>query len=420
MLFQYAWKGFWRRRSSALFALVGIAASTGLLVTVLSISQGVRSAVQDSLDATGADIVIQRVVKPCPFALVKLPKDLGEIQGSLVTELRKLPEVEEASGVLTLWAFYGGHPTVVAGIDPHLKQLGPARLKHPDEEPEEEDRRTCCAITEGRYLSGGDDYHTIIAEDYAQAKGYRVGQRIPLGPRWEFEVVGIVSLAQSARISEAEAFIPLKIAQEMYGAGDVVDAVFVAFEDPVNPQTERVQAIARDRIGAEATFTSAADVGEGTALLAQVTRNTLLLISAVVLVFVFLLILHSFLAGVARRIPEIGILKAIGWSNRDVGWLFVAEAIYVALIGGIAGSLLGLVAAWGYSHLVTLELPSALSSYPPCSTTQPLLSTRLIFVPSLWLFLVGTLVALAIGVSAGFAAARRAALLPPAEALRRI
>lgn len=388
-------------------------------MTVLSISQGVRSAVQDSLDATGADIVIQRIVTPCPFAEVKLPKDLGEIDGSIVAELRKLPEVDEASGVLTLWAFYDGHPTVVAGIDPHLKQLGPARLKHPDEEGEG-DRRTCCAITDGRYLSGGDDRHVIIAEDFAEAKGHKVGDMIPLGPRLKFEVVGIVSLAQSARISEAEAFIPLKTAQEMYGAGDVVDAVFVAFKDPVNPQTARVEAIGRDRIGSEATFTSAADVGEGTSLLAQVTRNTLLVISAVVLGFVFLLILHSFLAGVARRVPEIGILKAIGWSNGDVGWLFVAEAIYVALIGGIAGSVLGLVAAWGYSRLVTLELPSALSSYPPCSTTQPLLSTRLIFEPSVTLFLVGTLAALAIGISAGFAAARRAALLPPAEALRRI
>lgn len=392
-------------------------------MTVLSISEGVRSAVQDSLDATGADIVIQRVVEPCPFALVKLPKDLGEIEGSLVTELRKLPEVDEASGVLTLWAFYDGHPTVVAGIDPHLKQLGPARLKHPDEDEqaqEEEDRRTCCAITDGRYLSGGDDYHTIIAEDYAKAKGYKVGQMIPLGPELKFEVVGIVSLAQSARISEAEAFIPIKIAQQMYGAGDVVDAVFVAFKDPAHPQSERAEAIARERIGPEATFTSAADVGEGTSLLAQVTRNTLLVISVLVLFFVFLLILHSFLAGVARRIPEIGILKAIGWSNKDVGRLFVAEAVYVALIGGIAGSVLGLVVAWGYSRVATLELPSALSSYPPCSTTQPLLSTRLIFEPSLMLFLAGTLVALVLGVSAGFAAARRAALLPPAEALRRI
>ncbi len=417
MLFQYAWKAFWRRRSSALFALVGIAASTGLLVTVVSISQGVRSAVNDSLKATGADIVIQRIVEPCPFALVKLPKDLGEIDGELVDKLRALPEVDEASGVLILWAFYEGHPTVVAGIDPLLKQLGPARLKHPDEE---EDRRTCCAISDGRYLSGGDDYHTIITEEFATAKGYGVGEMIPLGPSRRFEVVGIVSLAESARIAEAEAFIPLKTAQEMYAGGNVVDAIFVAFKDERKPNTVRAEAIARESIGPEMRVTSANDVDEGTALLAQVTRNTLLVIAGVVLLFVFLLILHSFLAGVARRIPEIGILKAIGWSNRDVGRLFVAEAVYVALMGGIAGSLLGLLVAWGYGMVAVIELPSSLSSYPPCATTQPLLSTRLGFDPSPWLFIGGTLIALVLGGLAGFAAARKAAMLPPAEALRRI
>jgi putative ABC transport system permease protein len=398
-----------------MLVLVGIGASTGLLVTVLSISQGVRAAVQNSIDATGADIVIQKRVKPCPFAEVKLPKDLGEIDMSVVETLRELPEVDEASGVLMLWAFHDGHPTVIAGVDPHLKQLGPVRLKHPDED---EDRQTCCAIAEGRYLSGGDDYHTIITEEFAQAKGYSVGQMIPLGPNSLFEVVGIVSLAQSARIAEAEAFVPLKIAQSMYAGGNVVDAIFVALED--GGQDERVQAVARDEIGPEVSITTSANVDAGPAMLAEVTRNTLYVISAVVLVFVFLLILHSFLGNVARRVPEIGILKAIGWSNTEVGRMFVAEALYVGLIGGIVGSALGLVVAWAYSKVATLELPSALASYPPCATTQPMLSTQVIFTPSPTLFLAGAIVALVIGVTAGFAAARKAALLPPAEALRRL
>jgi len=418
LLFRYAWKAFWRRRSTALLSLGGIAAATALLVAILSISHGVRSAVQDSLDATGADLVIQKRVKPCPFALVKLPKDLAEIDAGILAKLQALPEVEEVSGVLMLWAFYNGHPTVLAGIDPHKRRLGPVRLKKPDEE---EDRRTCCAVTEGRYLSGGDDYHVLITEDYAHAKGYKVGDMIPLGPKAVFEVVGLISLAQSARIAEAEAFIPLHIAQRMYsdyGNDEVLDTIFVALES--RQQTARVEAVARQEIGPGVSITSSENVDAGTALLAQVTRRTLYVISALVLVFVFLLILHSFLVGVARRVPEIGILKAIGWDNAQVARMFVAEALYVGIIGGLIGSVLGMVVAWGYSYVATLELPSALASYPPCATTQPLLSTQIIFYPSPLIFAVGALTALILGSAAGFIAARRAAALAPAEALRRI
>jgi len=418
LLLRYAWKAFWRRRSTALLSLGGIAAATALLVAILSISHGVRSAVQASLDSTGADLVIQKRVKPCPFALVKLPKDLGEIDAGILKQLQALPEVEEVSGVLMVWAFYEGHPTVVAGIDPHKRQLGPVRLQAPDQE---EDRRTCCAVTEGRYLSGGDDYHALITEDYARAKGYRLGDMIPLGPQAVFEVVGLISLAQSARIAEAEAFIPLVIAQRMYsdyGSEGVLDTVFVALKSP--RQTARVEAVARREIGAGVSITSSQNVDAGTALLAQVTRRTLYVISALVLVFVFVLILHSFLAGVARRVPEIGILKAIGWDNAQVARMFVAEALYIGVIGGLIGSLLGMVLAWGYSYVATLELPSALASYPPCATTQPLLSTRIVFYPSPLIFLIGALTALLLGSAAGFVAARRAAALAPAEALRRL
>ncbi len=414
MLLKYAWKAFWRRRSTAILSLGSIAAATALLVAVLSISHGVREAVQDSLDATGADLVIQKRVKPCPFALVKLPKDLGEIDAAVIKKLRQLPEVEAVSGVLMLWAFYDGHPTVLAGIDPHLKQLGPVRLQAPETD---EDRRTCCAVTQGRYLSGGDDYHTIITEEYAQAHGYKLADMIPLGPDAVFEVVGIVSLAQSARIAEAEAFVTLDMAQQMYAAGDIVDTIFVALAEPL---PARVEAVAQAEIGEGTSITSSQNVDAGTALLASVTRRTLYIISALVLVFVFALIVHSFLAGVARRVPEIGVLKAIGWDNVQVALMFVAEAIYVGIIGGVAGSLLGLLLAWLYSYTAMLELPSALSSYPPCAITQPLLSTQIIFYPSPLVFAIGSFTALVLGAIAGFIAARRAASLAPAEALRRI
>jgi len=244
---------------------------------------------------------------------------------------------------------------------------------------------------------------------------------IPLGPKAVFEVVGLISLAQSARIAEAEAFIPLHIAQRMYsdyGSEGVLDTIFVALES--RQQTARVEAVARQEIGPGVSITSSENVDAGTALLAQVTRRTLYVISALVLVFVFLLILHSFLVGVARRVPEIGILKAIGWDNAQVARMFVAEALYVGIIGGLIGSVLGMVVAWGYSYVATLELPSALASYPPCATTQPLLSTQIIFYPSPLIFAVGALTALILGSAAGFIAARRAAALAPAEALRRI
>ena len=48
--------------------------------------------------------------------------------------------------------------------------------------------------------------------------------------------------------------------------------------------------------------------------------------------------MNIMLATVSSRIREIGIRKAIGATNREIRFQFLAEAILISLTGGIAGS----------------------------------------------------------------------------------
>ncbi|MDI9583483.1 MAG: ABC transporter permease [Acidobacteriota bacterium] len=452
MLLQYAWKGFWRRRTRSMLAIIGIVLSVGLLVAVVTITRSVEQAVASSLDAAGADMVIQKRVKACPFSIIKLPKDLATIPSDVVTKLADDEAVEEATGVLELWAFHidesavpsaggsdlgfpkpgggamqedsqglpmiGGkalQPTVVAGIDPSKKTIGPVRIATREEVGEDE---TCCAVTKGRYLVPNDDYHAMITEDYAKAKGLTVGDYIPLGLEHKFEVVALLDVSASARIAGAEAFIPLATAQELLGQGDVVDTIFVSLAHAGG--TERVGALASRLIGENVSITTESDVDAGTAALASVTRHSLLAISGFVLFFALLILVRNAMDNVAQRVDEVGLMKAIGWRNADVARLFVVEAVYAALIGGVIGSVLGSVAGWAYGRMAELELPASLTSFPPCSTTPAPLALRLSTDPQPSVFLLGLGMALLIGAIAGLAASSRAAKLDPVDALRRL
>ncbi|MEI6502256.1 MAG: hypothetical protein WCP21_14665 [Armatimonadota bacterium] len=53
MLFQYAWRGFVRRRTRTSLAVTGIALSIALLVAVVSISSSVERAISDSMGRPG-------------------------------------------------------------------------------------------------------------------------------------------------------------------------------------------------------------------------------------------------------------------------------------------------------------------------------------------------------------------------------
>lgn len=426
MLFKYAWRGFVRRRTRTSLAISGIALSIALLVAIISISSSVEKAISASLGAAGADMVIQRRVKPCPFSAVKLPKDLAEIDAGVVDKIRAIDKVEAVSGVLLLWAFYNGHPTVVAGIDPTMKTIGPVRISQKTEEEKKAEKsgkkakeeKTCCAISAGRYLVRDDDKTVMLTEEYAKAVGKGVGDKINIGPKDLFTIIGLVKLTGSARIAEAEAFIPLTTAQAMYGKGPIVDTIFVALKS--TGSIPLVTKIVEQWIGTDTSITTSQNVDAATSAVANVTRRSMLGVSALVLFFALLLILRNALAAVAERLNEVGLMRAIGWRRSDVARLFFIEEIIGGGIGGVIGCLAGWALAFGYSQVAHLQLPSALSSFPPCSTTQPPLALPLATTPSLTVFAAGLITALLIGSIAGLAASHRAARLDPADALRRL
>ena len=106
-------------------------------------------------------------------------------------------------------------------------------------------------------------------------------------------------------------------------------------------------------------------------------------------------IMNVMLLSVTERTREIGIRRAVGARAKDVRSQFVIEAVALSLAGGIAGVIVGLLAA------------RALSQYLRWSTT---------ISPSAVLLSVG--VAAAVGIFFGWYPAKQAARLDPIQSLR--
>ena len=108
-------------------------------------------------------------------------------------------------------------------------------------------------------------------------------------------------------------------------------------------------------------------------------------------------IMNIMLVSVTERTREIGILKALGATRRDILVQFLAEAGLLALLGGLIGIVLGWLAGLGVAALIP--------NFPPASVPM------------------GVIVAAAgfsalVGVVFGIMPASKAAGLDPIEALR--
>jgi len=99
---------------------------------------------------------------------------------------------------------------------------------------------------------------------------------------------------------------------------------------------------------------------------------------------------------VNERIKEIGLLRALGASRRQVTLLFLLEAAVLSGLGGIAGMIAGLGIAW-LLHFFIPALPVSVS----------------------WNYVIlAEVIAIITGMIAGLVPARRAAALAPVDALR--
>lgn len=113
-------------------------------------------------------------------------------------------------------------------------------------------------------------------------------------------------------------------------------------------------------------------------------------------------ITNTMYTAVRERTREIGIMKAVGAPNSAILTIFLFEAGIIGLVGGAVGTFLGLSAAW------SVEL---------YGQVNPMFYFKASFSPAIIIF--GLSFSFFIGCAAGILPARRAAKLRPIEALRK-
>ena len=193
-------------------------------------------------------------------------------------------------------------------------------------------------------------------------------------------------------------FIPVVRALEMFNRESLME-IHVTYE-PTAPLAEVEQGIKRiliARHGAEDfTVTPQQKMLEVFGTVLDAITFAVAAIGGISLVVGGVGILTILTIAVAERTSEIGLLRAVGATQRRILLLFLGEAALLAAIGGTAGLLLG----WVVALLLAFALP-ALPVHTPWSYA-----------------LLAEGVAVAVGLVAGVLPARRAAHLDPLEALR--
>lgn len=208
----------------------------------------------------------------------------------------------------------------------------------------------------------------VIGTSLAERFGWEVGDRIPLfsmfdregGDRvWEFEIEGIFSADTGADsgsmlfhyeyFDEAKQWdkgtvgwlmIEVEDPDQAAEVAENVDALFV--NSPAETKTSTEKAFM------ESFMSQFGDIGTITSLILGAVFFTMLLVAA-----------NTMSQAVRERIPEMAILKTLGFSNQSVLLMILAESVLMALLGG----LLGLVLVWFLINGAAAEVAAFLPGF---------------------------------------------------------
>lgn len=243
-----------------------------------------------------------------------------------------------------------------------------------------------------------------------------------ISSRITLHVVGIVdaeTVASGANaFGRSGAYVPLAVAEELgvvqgNDMGEVVrESALGANGQHYSNLTVRVEKPA----DVPAVEDSVRQMGYAPFSLLDLTRNLrrlfaildmlLGIFGSLALAVASLGIINTLVMAILERRREIGVLKALGASDKDVRQLFFAEAGVMGLLGGAGGVVLG----WGIGRLIQLGTNYYLRQ-------QQIPAENIWSVP-VWLVAAAIAFSLLVSLGAGLYPASRAARLDPVEALR--
>jgi putative ABC transport system permease protein len=251
----------------------------------------------------------------------------------------------------------------------------------------------------------------IVTKEFAEKNGLPVNGTLTLGTALgdrRFTVRGIMkSSGLSSAFGGNLAIMDIYAAQRMFGRGRTFDRIDLAARPGFT--LAETQADLRQRLGPG--FQVDPPSGRGQQFESMVAAYSMMVnISSLFALFIGMFIIYnSFAIAVTQRRAEIGILRALGATRRQIRGLFLGESAVNGLIGSIGGLMLGLLIA----RAIAASIGSLISDFYGVAQRADEVSTSPLVLSG------ALLIGIATSIVAALIPAQQAAQVDPVQALQK-
>jgi putative ABC transport system permease protein len=302
-----------RTATTASALMVGVAMVVG--ITVLATSA--KASVSDQIDEV---FYGELVIESGSFGL-------GGLSPQLAEELNQLPEVDAASGVRVAF-------TEVDGSEQELLAI----------QGDTVEQMFDVGVSEGAIADLGPTQIGVLRE-VAEEDGLEMGDTVDV----RFAETGVQPLTVAAIYDEAQPAGPYLIGMEAYDANvsDAFDAeVYVDLGDGVSLEQGRqaVEQVTAGYPNAEVQDTEQFKAAQSAEI--DSVLNMIYVLLALAVFIALMGIANTLALSIFERTREMGLLRAVGMSRRQLRTSIRWESVLVALLGTTTGLAVGLFFGW--------------------------------------------------------------------------
>ncbi|MFA4983170.1 MAG: ABC transporter permease [Candidatus Micrarchaeia archaeon] len=397
----YALHNLRYKKMRSWLTILGIVIGIAAVVSLITLGESLNKSVQEQFSQFGYDTIYVMPIAESSLSssFGALPPSAGKLYENDVQRLKRIPEIETIGRLIEERAsvsFKGKDITaVVDAVEPGIYE-----------------KMTAVEIAEGRFIEDNDRHVVVIGpkiaeESFGSNKKVEVNSYLTINNE-RFRVIGILSNKGGGLASQGidiAIFVPFEDGKEIFKSSLAKNEIgWIGIKVREGANIDEVEEKIRFEMDSAHKITDPdkRDYGVLSSKTMQETVGSILslitmflgAVASISLIVGGLSIANNMLTNVIQRTHEIGVLKAVGADDEVVMKIFLYEAAAVGGVGGIAGTILGLFAA----YLVSFAgIPF---------TFQPLVA------------LLGIGFAMLIGLVSGYLPAKRAAAMNPVDALR--
>jgi len=375
-MFYYALKELLKRKKLYLLNIMTIGLVTLMVITLNSLATAYREAARLPFEDIQGNIIIQRNGNvPETTSGVLLSCSLAPIPQELVSQIIKIDGVKDISAALSLWVFDPDNFKRVSGVDFH-DNFG---------------KKLTAKLIDGSIPN--TDNQILVDKTYAQKYSLEVGQETTITGQ-HFTVAGIIGTAGN-EVMASDIYLNLAAAQQMaYQSKNLqqvetfnrtdVNIIFVNVSQPdLRTVTQNIKGILTDSginagntplgktIGSYNIYTPQSFENQISTVF-RISDKLTWVISLILFIGAAIIVARNALRIILERRREFGIMKTVGFKNRDIQSEINLETFFQILTGFFAGLILSAVAVVALSHTtVSIAIPWELTAYPHFLLSNP-------------------------------------------------